>query len=105
MGCTEYLHSESQIVRKMSKKVRNRKGSYIRYAVLSIHRGQDVGGVLLKAVVVPLSVPYSRQQLQPSGEGVALPFLREKGNGVALQVGAMHERACNDYTAGSRANP
>ena len=50
------------------------------------------GGLLHQAVRFPCAVPRDRHELQPSREGTAAAFFREKGDGIALQTGATDRR-------------
>lgn len=62
----------------------------VRTTVSCAESGQNIGGLLHQTVRFSRSVPCHRNQLQPSCEGIEEPFLGEKGNGLALQVGEMH---------------
>ena len=64
------------------------QGALLRAVFQSAESGQNAGGLLHQTVRFPCAIPRDRHELQPSREGTALPFLREKGDGVALQAGA-----------------
>ena len=49
-----------------------------------IKTGQDAARLLHQALVFSRAIPRRGQQLQPSRQGTARAFFREKGNGTAL---------------------
>ena len=67
------------------------EGAVLRQDVQGRYGGQGLGGLLHQAIGFPCAVPCHRHELQPSREGIAVAFLREKGDGIALPAGAMHE--------------
>lgn len=69
------------------RKGRLSQGALLRTEVQSAEGGQGNAGILHQTIRFPRPVPRHRHELQPSREGAALPFLGEKGNGVALQAG------------------
>ena len=76
------------------RKSRLSEGALLRAEIQGAEGGQGDAGILHQAVRLPRPVPCHRHELQPSREGVALPFLGEEGDGIALQVGEVYHRPC-----------
>lgn len=60
------------------------QGAFLRTEVQGAESGQDDAGILHQAVRLPCPIPRHRHELQPSREGIALPFLGEEGDGITL---------------------
>ena len=70
------------------------QGAFLRAEVQGAEGGQGDVGILHQTVRLSRPVPSHRHELQPSREGIALPFLREEGDGIAIQVGEADYRPC-----------
>ena len=68
------------------------EGAFLRTEVQGAESGQDAGGLLHQTVRFSCAIPRDRHELQPSREGIEAAFFREKGDGVALQVGETYHR-------------
>lgn len=68
------------------------QGALFRAKVSGAENGQGDDGILHQTVRLPRPVPSHRNQLQPSREGITLPFLGKEGDGVALQAGEVYHR-------------
>ena len=70
------------------------ESALLRAEVQGTEGGQGNAGILHQAVRLSCPVPWYRYELQPSREGIALPFFGEEGDGVALQAGEVYHRPC-----------
>lgn len=70
------------------------QGAFLRAEVQGAEGGLGDVGILHQTVRLSRPVPSHRHELQPSREGIALPFFGEKGDGIAIQVGEADYRPC-----------
>lgn len=76
------------------------KAHFFQAALPGTGHGQDAAGLLHEALRFPCAVPHGRQQLQPGGQGAALSFFGEEGDGIALPSGEVYRGAGRPDAAG-----